>query len=84
MYIGLQEDIGTAASEQRIRQFLAEHKLARYASSLFDSGYDDLDYLQTKNPQYLSKIAQRVGMPVGHEERFIDALQQVHICAPYL
>ena len=84
MDIGLQEDIDIAASEQHIRQFLAEYKLSRYASSLFGSGYDDLDYLQTKNPQYLSEIAQGVGMPVGHKDRFIDALQQVHICAPYL
>ena len=84
VHIGLQEDIDTAASEQYIRQFLAEHNLVQYASSLFDLGHDDLDYLQTKNPQYLSEIAQSVGMPVGHKDRFIDALQQVYIRARYV
>ena len=69
-----------------MRQFLADENcdLVAYAPALFKLGYDNLNYLQRQNPQKLSKIAQRVGMPVGHEERFIDALQQVHICARYL
>ena len=80
----MRKDAGLSAPEQHMHEFLAEWNLERYASSLFDSGYDDLNYLQAQDSQNLSKIAQRVGMPVGHEERFIDALQQVHICARYL
>ena len=69
-----------------MRQFLADKNcnLVAYAPVLCKLGYDDLDYLQRQNPQKLSQIAQRVGMPVGHEERFIDALQQVYIRARYV
>ena len=77
----MQEGIVTAARGDIIRQFLADEKcnLVEYAPKLCKLGYDDLGYLQRQNPQKLSKIAQRVGMPIGHEERFIDALQQVSI-----
>ena len=60
-----------------MRQFLADKNcdLVAYAPSLLKLGYDNLDYLQRQNPQNLTKIAQRVSMSVGHEERFIDALR---------
>ena len=77
----MQEGIGLSASEQYMHTFLAEWKLEQYASSLCKLGYDDLDYLQGKDQQYLSKIARSVDMPVGHEERFIDAIQQVYLRA---
>ena len=69
-----------------MRQFLADKNcdLVAYAPSLLKLGYDNLDYLQRQNPQYLSEIAQSVGMPVGHKDRFIDALQQVYIRACYV
>ena len=67
-----------------MHEFLAECNLERYAPSLFESGYDDLDYLQGQDLQYLSQIALSVGMPVGHKDRFIGAIQQVYICARYV
>ena len=82
----MQEAIVTAAGGDVIRQFLADENcnLVAYAPALCKLGYDDLNYLQRQKSENLSKIAQRVGMPVGHEERFIDVLQQVNIRAPYL
>ena len=69
-----------------MRQFLADKNcnLVQYAPSLLKLGYDDLGYLQRQNLQNLSQIARSVGMPVGHKDRFIDALQQVYIRARYL
>ena len=67
-----------------MHKFLAEYNLVLYAPALFKLGYDDMDYLQGQNPQTLSKIAKSVDMPVGHEARFIYALQQVYIRARYL
>ena len=82
----MRKDTDLSASEktQYMHKFLAECNLMRYAPSLFELGYDDLDYLQGKDQQYLSKIARSVDMPVGHEARFIYALQQVYIRARYL
>ena len=82
----MQEGIATAASGEHMRQFLADKNcnLVAYAPALLKLGYDDLNYLQRQNPQSLSQIARSVGMPVGHEARFIDAIQQVYIRARYL
>ena len=69
-----------AASRLKIMRELLATKpcnLAEYASALCDSGYDGLDDLSTRNAQQLSQIARSVGMPPGHEGRFVIAVQQV-------